>query len=305
MVVHCFIPEWSVDRGIPAWSVAWIRDADFRRVPCLGAAVTDVMSAGRLREGWLSGQPPWRPTPWTDDAIASVARFFDAPFRSASGAGGPYRFPVPALDAGGWIALQALLVAMRDLGLTESPTAVIAREPGWAMPPGATMPSLAYLFEDALSDPASLAPVPQPSSRGVALREFVRDFPALHEVLVRIVRSSNSARASDPSIAEPHSFIDFLSSSDIVPLERLEPLRLERDEWVPWAACMASSEGGPDVATLLDRLAVRVRGGESALVGPMLALASEWSQRNAGAPDLVRRRLDAWLAPPTDRSRPG
>lgn len=286
LVCHVCLPDWSRDRTIPAWAVASILDRDFRTVPCLADAVTDVLEGAGMRGAWCSRRRMACDPSWDDGALAAVVELFDAALAPPRHLGW-YPLPAARLDRAGWIALQAMLVAMRDSDVP-APCAVWALEAPWASPP-ASIPPATYVFEGKVADAEAVLParVLHPASRGVELRTFIHDLSSTH----RLIRSvASRLGAADRST---RSFSAVVAPE--VPLTLVDPADLAPTEWHSWAGGMAAPPRSmDDVAATVDELVARVRGGDLRALGPMLALASHWAGRTA-EPGRVERRLDGWM----------
>jgi hypothetical protein len=288
-VCHACVPAWSIDRSIPAWIVSQLDAHAFGRIPVLASESEAVEAASRSEAGarsWATERLEVPSAPWDPSAIAPLARLFDVVSEGRTEANERvHRLPAGMLGPGGWIALQAVLAAMREAGVP-APCALSLGDPGWLAGARAALPSDSYVFLPGMP-PAAAAP--ELRARGVEVSRFIDGLEAAGRAVVAAAHAAGPGRR----------FVDAVAGA--VPLELVDPAGIEPRECRTWAAKVAGSENGPDaIARRLDGLLSRSRGGEETLVGPILSLAAHWAQASGAKPD-ARSRLDGWVAPLLNR----
>ena len=287
-ICHVSVPEWSSDRTIPAWALVVIPHEEMSGVPCLAAAIDDVTNAVRSPTAWASAVSTYEQSAaWGARALAVVAALFDAsiaPHRSGELPG--IRLGAGFLDTSGWLALQALLVAMRDSGMP-SPCAVRVLEQSWDGGSKELVANEAFVLLDPPSGTALLPNDDALCLRGADIQNFTPDFVAAHRLLVLL---AHEFREDDTS----SGFVEL--ASRLVPLELIDPARIEPFEVRDWAASVARVSGDPrGVATRLDGLAERVAQGERGLLPHLLALAAVWAEVAGLEGFSVDSRLESWV----------
>ena len=287
-VCHACVPEWSSDRTIPAWAISAIDHGDMSSVPCLAAAVEDVTAAVRSPSSWAGSIAHYGPlSGWGNPELAALAALFDAsnvPSGPESPAG--IRIGSAMLDAPGWTALQAILVAMQASGV-DSPCAVHVLEHGWDGSLGHSVPSNAFVSSDGPSvcgAPMALAAL---QARGVGIIEFAPDLPSAHALVVSLAQELGEHAAATP-------FVEL--AGQFVPLELIDPGRIQPYEVRDWAASVArASATGSVLADRVEALTERIAQGEVALLPHLLALAAEWVDASGPGDRSGGQRLETWI----------
>lgn len=284
-VCHACVPAWSMDRSIPAWVVSQIDPGAFDALAVLAGeceAAEAASGSERAARAWPAEMSLASASEWHPSALTALAAFFDIAALAADDApASGHRLPAEMLDRGGWIALQAILGAMREAGVP-SACAVVLGDPAWVAAVRQSLSPDTYMFLP------GLARVPASGdlrSRGVALSRFIDDLPSARGSVVSAAASGTPGRR----------FVDALAGA--VPLQLVDAALVEPRECQAWAARVADAAGGTEpLAAAVDGLVARARGGEETVIGPALSLAGRWAQA-AGPRTDVRSRMDSWVAP--------
>lgn len=296
LVCHVCIPEWSSIRSTPSWAISVIRDEDFRRSAILASAVDDVGAGERSPEHWATEGRTWDPAPWDLLSVAKIAAMFDAALRTPMEGEAPrFIFPESWLDLPGWVALQQILLAMLESGVS-SPSAVVVRDSGWNLPAQGLPAEGIYEFRrDA---PARKDRPGQPVARGVEVCSFLGDFSSCRDLMSAVTAAASASSKDDDG--RPGSFAEAVAPC--VPLSVVDPSRIRRDEWVRWAAETVRALGGSDaISRRAEDLVRRIERGESDLVSPVLRLLAAGQDREISAhgdsrPSRAASTLEDWIA---------
>ena len=258
-VVGVALTNLSEGRGIPLWTVVLIDDASFRTEPVLADAVQAVRAGREDPVSWVSTGPVAASVPWSGpSALPALAALVDG-IASAAGAadGASVRAGRRALDADGWMALQAALCALIDGGVVDG-GALIVEEPDWEVAAGGELPSPLVVFD---AESPDLPVGAMPSSRGVGLDQVVGSLEETIGTLAEGLRAAGGLQ----TWSVPASY------RSRIPLGMLPFERLERSEEAAWSALRWTQA---DCAGRVGSLVTAVRRRRLSAIREMLSLAA-------------------------------